>query len=105
MSRERDGPINRLFHLLGKSDKELVYLYVWLDNDCPDFCALCAVLVYVFLSGVKEGFLFMTDDELMAMPTNRVTTTRISYSLIKTRLQFLFNTILKNKDKFLGCHT
>jgi hypothetical protein len=90
---------------LGKSDKELVYLYVWLDDDCPDFCALRALLVYVFLSGVKEGFLFMTDDELKAMPSNGVTTTRISYSSIKTRLQFLFNTILKNKDKFLGCHT
>ena len=29
------GPINLCFHILGKSDTELVHLYLWLDDDCP----------------------------------------------------------------------
>jgi len=99
------GPINLCFTVRGKSDKGLVYLYLWSDDDCPDFCALRALLVYVFLSGVKEGPLFPTDAELKAMPADGVTQTHIKYPAMKTRLQFLFKTILKNKDKFLGVHT
>ena len=99
------GPINLCFTVLGKSDTELIYLYLWADDDCPDFCALRALLVYVFLTGIKEGPLFVTEVELKAMPANGVTTTQISYGTIMTRLDFLFKTILKNTDKDLGSHT
>ena len=99
------GLHNLCFTVLGKSDKELIYLSLWKDDDCPDFCALRALLVYVFLTGIKEGPLFVTEVELKAMPANGVTTTQISYGSIMTRLEFLFKAILKNTDKNLGSHT
>ena len=102
------GPINLCFNVKGKSDHELVYLYVWSDDDCPDFCALRVLLVYVFLTGIESGPLFFTDKEANASRKDescKVKTTQISYETVKTRLQFLFNKILQNFDKCLGVHT
>ena len=83
------GPINLCFTVLGKCDKKLIYLYLWADDDCPDFCALRALLVYVFLTGIKEGPLFVTEVELKTMPANGVTTTQTTYGSIMKRLEFL----------------
>jgi hypothetical protein len=55
------GPINLCFDVKGKSDHELVYLYVCANDDCADFCALRVLLVYVFLTGIESGPLFFAD--------------------------------------------
>lgn len=103
------GPINLCFNLKGKSDRELVYLVLWSDDDCPDFCALRVLLVYVFLTGIEGGPLFFTDKEANTAKTvktsDKVKTTQISYETVKTRLQFLFSSVLQCHDKCLGVHT
>jgi hypothetical protein len=96
------GPTNLCFNVKGKSDRELVYLVLWSDDDCPDFCALRVLLVYVFLTGIESGPLFFTDKE---SNTDGVKATQISYETVKTRLQFLFSKILQCHDKCLGVHT
>ena len=100
----KGGPTNLCFTVKGKSDKELVYLYVWADDDCPDFCALRVLLVYVFLTGIESGPLFFGDKVNGEDESQSVKTTQISYETVKTRLQFLFNKILQNKEKQMGVH-
>jgi hypothetical protein len=52
----------------GKYDPEPVHLYLWVDEECPEFCLVRHLLVYVYLAGIKAGFLFPMEKELMAMP-------------------------------------
>ena len=97
------GPINLCFNVKGKADRELVYLLLWSDDDCPDFCALRVLLVYVFLTGIESGPLFFTDKEYDT--ACKAKTTQISYETVKTRLHFLFSKVLRCFDKSLGVHT
>jgi hypothetical protein len=42
----------------GKSDKHPVYIYLWADDDNPEFCPVRHLLIYLFLTGIKSGLLF-----------------------------------------------
>jgi integrase len=42
----------------GKSDYGTQYLYIWEDEECPEFCPLRHLLVYVAITGITEGYLF-----------------------------------------------
>ena len=73
----------------GKLDHQLVFQHVWADDDRPDFCALCRVLlVNIFLStGIESGSLFFTDKEASASRKDKsckVKTTQILYETVKT---------------------
>jgi integrase len=42
----------------GKSDYGTQYLYIWEDEECPEFCPLRHLLVYMATTGITEGYLF-----------------------------------------------
>ena len=99
------GVLNLCVTIKGKSDNEIIYLYLWADDDCPELCPIRHLLVYIFLSGITSGNLFCSESELKCPPTDGNMVTSITYDVIKTRLQFLFEHILKNEDKVLGVHS
>jgi integrase len=45
-------------YIKGKSDRRKQYLYIWADENCPEFCPLRHLLVYVAVSGNTSGYLF-----------------------------------------------
>src|SRR5210317_1076056 len=41
----------------GKSDSKEVYLCLWSDSECDEFCPVQALLIWIALSDTKEGFI------------------------------------------------
>lgn len=99
------GVENICLTVKGKSDPAPVYLLLWCDDDCPDLCPVRHLLIYIFLAGIKDGYLFCSVEELKERPIDGTMQTSITYENIKTRLQFLFSSILKNEEKILGVHS
>lgn len=50
--------------LKGKTDKEWANLAMWDDEQCPDFSATRAILIWLALSGIKSGKIFPSKREL-----------------------------------------
>jgi hypothetical protein len=88
----------------GKSDKHVVNLFLWLNNDTPDLCPLRFLLVYVYCAGIKEGNLFPTWEELYTKPENGEYTTRLTDSDLYDEVSELWTNVLKRMTK-LGTHT
>jgi hypothetical protein len=42
----------------GKTDRTRKYLYIWRDKQCPEFCPLRHLLVYLAITGIKTGLIF-----------------------------------------------
>jgi hypothetical protein len=45
----------------GKYNDAPCYLTLWADDDCPDLCVVQLLLVNLFLTGIKGGYLFPDD--------------------------------------------
>ena len=48
----------------GKSDAGWTHLFLWTDEECPEFCPGSILLCYVHCAGIKGGFLFPSKEEL-----------------------------------------
>lgn len=94
-----------VFRVKGKSDPIPVELFLWEDEDYPEFCGLRHLWVYLFLTGIKGGYLFPTDEELNNMPADGVCQTAESYCTVMSKLQELFATVLCKPDVKLGTHS
>ena len=51
----------------GKSDKRAVFLMLYADDECPEFCPITQLLVYIHLSGFK-GALFQNHIRRLPFP-------------------------------------
>ena len=63
----KDGHCHSVtFQVMGKCDWQNVHLVAWADDDNPDLCTICPLLLYLHLSGIKSGCLFPKEKELHA---------------------------------------
>ena len=44
--------------VFGKADTDWVSLTLWMDDECPEFCPVCLLLVYIHLTKIQGGFPF-----------------------------------------------
>lgn len=44
--------------LQGKCDKEVMFMAIWDDEDCPEFSASRALLIWMAVSGIQSGYVF-----------------------------------------------
>lgn len=51
----------------GKTDKVPVTLILWADDSNPEFCPVRHLLVYIYLLGAKDGFLFPCYDSMIKL--------------------------------------
>lgn len=42
----------------GKRDIDWVFLKMWADNECPDLCPVRALLIWLAVSKIEDGFIF-----------------------------------------------
>ena len=65
----------------GKTDNGWKYFWLWVDDECPDFCPVRHLLIYVHLAKIKHGYIFPTEKELFkSPPSDRDFKTFVSYS-------------------------
>ena len=64
------GVIGLLVKVFGKCDDDWVHLYLWLDEDYPELCAVRHLLVYLFLIG-DQGWVFVSSRERTFAATTR----------------------------------
>lgn len=107
-----------LFHILedrieslvlkvfGKSDKRWIKLALFSDNEYPDLCPIRPLLVYMHLIGIKDGYLFPSEAELLDPPSDGVYKTFINYATFMSHLQTICDKVLPaREDLKIGCQT
>ena len=92
--------------VFGKADNNWVKLMIWSDNDCPELCPIRHLLVYLYLAGAKEGYLFPSEEELHNPPENGEYTTTTPYRNFLRQLQRMGRDVLAlSKDLNIGAAT
>ena len=76
-----DKIINGLcINILGKADKNWVLLMLWADDEWPDLCPVRHLLIYLWLTEHKGGYLFPSEQELHNPPADRIYKTYCPYN-------------------------
>lgn len=89
----------------GKADDDVVHLYIWMDDENPEFCPVRHLFVYVYVAGVKGGFLFPSKKELLVnRPENGIFETGISSDAMQTRVEYLIEVVCKLEGFKCGLH-
>ena len=89
----------------GKADDDVAHLYIWMDDENPEFCPVRHLFVYVHVAGVKGGFLFPSQNELMVnRPANGIFETGISSDAMQTRVEYLIKVVCKLEGFKCGLH-
>ena len=91
----------------GKSDGEVwKYRWLWADDECPDLCPVRHLLIYVFVSGIKGGYLFPKTKELVGRdkPDDGVFQTCVPYSTHRRQFIELVERVLPEYDIKVGLH-
>ena len=93
----------------GKKDTKDVYLQLWNDTECDEFCPVTAVLIWIALSGSEKGFIFPAD--VGAKWTQRKCNTKhITYDSILKTVKRLSKDVLRmdfdttEQDVIIGTH-
>ena len=82
---KKDGVVEQLhLYVIGKADKKKKYMLLHSDHECPELCPVRALLIYVYVAGIKSGNLFPTVAELRSPPTDGKFVTRESYKNFHT---------------------
>ena len=81
--------------VFGKADTDWVTLTLWTDDECPEFCPVCLLLVYGHLTKIQGGFLFPSELELLNPPSDGVFVTQISYGVLKVHMTLLVKDVLE----------
>jgi hypothetical protein len=102
---KENGVEGVILKVKGKYDDAPRYLTLWADDECPDLCAVRLLLVYLFLTGIKGGYLFPDNAKLNNMPADGICRTKLSKKKLMGRLPTLFFDVLKKADMKLGTHT
>jgi hypothetical protein len=77
-----------------KADTDWVTLTLWTDDECPEFCPVCLLLVYIHLTKIQGGFLFPSELELLNPPSDGVFVTQISYGVLQECMTQLVKGVL-----------
>ena len=80
--------------VFGKSDKDWVTLMLWTDDNCPEFCLICLLLVYVYVSQIKGAFLFLSKVELNNPPSDGIFVTQVSGGVMRECVASLVKDVL-----------
>ena len=80
--------------VFGKSDKDWVTLMLWTDDNCPEFCLICLLLVYVYVSQIKGAFLFPSKVELNNPPSDGIFVTQVSGGVMRECVASLVKDVL-----------
>ena len=80
--------------LYGKSDAGWTHLFLWTDEECPEFCPVTILLCYVHCAGIKGGFLFPSKEDLNPLPDYGVFVTQLSYSIDMSRMSKIVKQVL-----------
>ena len=80
--------------VFGKSDKDWVTLMLWADDECPEFCPVCLLLVYLYVSKIKGGFLFTSKVELNTPPSDVIFVLQVSYGVMREHVASLVKDVL-----------
>jgi hypothetical protein len=101
-----DGRLEGLnWKVFGKTDQEFRYFFTWKDDDTPEFCFVRHLLILVYVSNWKGGYLFPTMEELDNPPENGIYVTDYTYTSYIHRLKFIFYKVLKRIQIKVGSHT
>lgn len=90
--------------VFGKSDENWVHLFLWIDEEFPEFCPVSLLLSYIHCAKIRGGFLFPTEDELKCPPANGIFVTQMSYKVGTNRLTKLVREVLGLENLKVGMH-
>ena len=65
------------------------------NDETPDFCTIRHLLPYIFVAGIKGGYIFPTEAELLNPPSDGIFRTFISYDTFAARIKHLTDNVLK----------
>ncbi|KAI3645930.1 hypothetical protein MP228_008858 [Amoeboaphelidium protococcarum] len=103
---QSDGSISSLaFYIKGKSDRVRVCLTLWTDYDVPELCPVRALLTWIFISGIRTGFLFPQESTLDAVKQVGHAAYNISYVSYHRQYQKACKIATGNPDGKFGTHT
>ena len=80
--------------LSGKDDADWFMLTFWMDDECPEFCPVCLLLVYIHVTKIQGGCLFPSELELLNPPSDGVFVAQISYSVLQVCMTLLVEDVL-----------
>jgi hypothetical protein len=81
----------------GKCDDKWKYLWIWADDDNPEFCPLRHLLVYIHLTGHRGGPLFPKTAELLQPPADGVYNKPEDYGAFRVAFHKILIDCLPNK--------
>ena len=90
-----NGKLNALcISICGKSDKVVHKFLIFASDDCPEFCPLRHLLLYVYLTKMKGGYLFPNEKELNNPPADGIFRTKCGGQSVRETLAELYNIVV-----------
>jgi hypothetical protein len=85
----------------GKTDKRWKYYWLWVNDECPEFCPVRHLFVYLHLSGIKSGYLFPPWQDITgtgaAPPADGHHESHLSYSTFSKWFNRMLQSVLPNE--------
>jgi hypothetical protein len=93
----------------GKRDDSWLHFMIWNDEDCPEFSASYAVLIWVELAGITSGRLFPRKEELVHIRSCGHTNNNLNYETFLGVMKHLLLDVLKRdpskmENQIIGTH-
>jgi hypothetical protein len=88
----------------GKKDPHPITMLLYADDQYPDLCPVRALMVYCFLIGIKNGYLFPSAEELVSKPLDGIYKTKIPYDTFNDALKAVCSILLRIDDLKIGSH-
>ena len=81
--------------VFGKADTDWVMLTLRTDDECPEFCRVRLLLVYIHLTKIQGEVLFPSKLELLNPPSDFVFVTQTSYVVLQDCMTLLVTDVLE----------
>jgi hypothetical protein len=90
----------------GKTDDDWVHLMLWRDFDCPEFCVVSHILLWIELIGLKEdSVLFPHPEDIGKGTSSGVYTRPCDYNWFLEKMKHLvFDILKKDKEQVSASH-
>ena len=88
-----------VIRICGKSDVRDVYMYIWADHQHPEFCPVRHLMVYLYLTGIKSGFLFPPEHHLKNPPEDGFFPQSVKYQTVLARICHAFETKITAEER------
>jgi hypothetical protein len=86
----------------GNRDSDWLHFMIWNDEDCPEFSASNAILIWVRLSGITSGRLFPPKEELDHVKSSGHTDNHLSHDSFLGMMKHLLIDVLKRDESKMG---